>query len=191
MSIKRLVKTLEEKNTELQLYLNRYKDYSKKITVCGNHLTNLELSKNIIIELGNKTQENVLNYIENTVTLAIQSVFGDEFKFKITADVKRDQQEIYFFIEHNDNQVEPKEDTMSGGIIDLCSFALRIIYWSLENPRSMPVILLDEPFKHVSEGFRNQVSSFVSELSKLVGIQIIMVSHSENLIQNADNVIYI
>jgi DNA repair exonuclease SbcCD ATPase subunit len=191
MTTAQLEKIINAKETELQLAIERQKQIKYSLEQEKEELLDYEKIKSLVVELGNKTQQDIFTYIEETVTLALHSVFGNDFNFKIVSETKRDQQEVSFFIEHKGNLLEPKNNTMSGGVIDICSLALRVIAWSLENPQSSPIFFLDEPLKNPSKGFRPQVSQFIKELADLLNIQIIFVTHVDEFISNTDNVFYL
>jgi len=76
-------------------------------------------------------------------------------------------------------------DGCGGGLKDIVSFALRVAIWSLDS-ESSPVILLDEPFKFVSAGHRNQGAELLHTLSRKLGIQFVVVSHVAEIVNNAD-----
>jgi DNA repair exonuclease SbcCD ATPase subunit len=64
-----------------------------------------------------------------------------------------------------------------GGAIDVASFALRIALWSMQQPKTRPTLILDEPFKHLKGEVTNRkVLEMVNKISKKLNIQIIMVS---------------
>ena len=84
----------------------------------------------------------------------------------------------------NGNEFVPKDD-MGGGILDIISFALRIVLWGLETPKSRNLIILDEPFKQCGK-LITKACQMVKEISKMLGVQIIMVTHSDELIDIAD-----
>lgn len=63
---------------------------------------------------------------------------------------------------------------------------LRIASWSMERPRTRNVIILDEPFKFLSENYQDQASSMLKELSSRLGLQFIIVTHEPILASYAD-----
>ena len=191
MDINKIIKSLEAKNIELNLSIETYQKTKERIREEKDNLLKLEKLKTLIIEIGQKSQNSIIEYIESTVTMGLASVFGDEYKFKIEMTNKRDQSEVNFFIEHQGNLLEPKLDLLGGGIIDTCAFLLRLVVWSLTNSNGVNLFFFDEPFKMVSKEYIPKVSEMVKEMSSMLNIQIIMVSHNENLIENADNIIMI
>jgi hypothetical protein len=183
---------LLEKSTEYKLALQAIRKNRIAIAKEKKHIEVLQKVKAVVIEVGRNTQNEIKTYIEETVTLALQSVFGDDISFLVEFNyTKREQFEVYFYIKHLGIIMEPRKDTCGGGVIDVCSFALRLICLTLENPDTETVLILDEPFKNVSAAFIPAVGQMIVDIGNLLNIQIIMVTHTEPLIEEGTNVIYI
>jgi len=58
----------------------------------------------------------------------------------------------------------------------------------MRRPSSRNTFALDEPFRFVSRNLQPQASLMLREISQKVGLQVVMVSHSEDLIESADRV---
>ena len=64
-----------------------------------------------------------------------------------------------------------------GGVVYVGSFALLTAVFNLSQPKKRPILLLDEPFTGLKGKEANEKAiQMVKEISKQVGIQIIMVS---------------
>lgn len=138
----------------------------------------------VLAEVSKQTQEHLKERVEKLVTLCIQSVFDRDFEFKMNFQIKRNKMECELMITENGHEFYPKDD-LGGGLLDITSFALRVVLWSLENPRSRNLIILDEPFKQCGK-LITKACQMVKEISKMLGIQIIIVTHSDELIDIAD-----
>jgi hypothetical protein len=77
-------------------------------------------------------------------------------------------------------------DGHGGGIADVISFLLRVVVLSLARPRLAPVLILDEPFRHVSLEYLRGCSSLLRELNRSAGIQFVLVTHKPELVDAAD-----
>lgn len=142
-------------------------------------------AKWILVEVSKKTQENLKKNIDKLVNLCLNEVFPDRnFNFKTEFQIKRNKMECEFLVEVDGHEYSPKDD-MGGSILDIISFALRIILWSMEKPRSRNVIIMDEPFRFSGRLITNAVT-MVKELSEKLGIQFIINTHSDELIDIAD-----
>jgi len=144
----------------------------------------------IVKEVGLKTQQTLQFHISNTVSMALSSVFDDAYEMVVEFVQRRGKTECDLLFGRGDNQVNPLSAS-GGGAVDVASFALRIASWSMQLPRTRNVLLLDEPFKNVSEGLLPKASELLKQVSEQLGLQIIMVTHSDTLIESADNIIQI
>ena len=68
-----------------------------------------------------------------------------------------------------------------GGVVDVASFALRLSCLVLSKPPINRILILDEPFKFLSEDYRERVRILLETLSKEMKTQIILVTHIEEL----------
>lgn len=183
---------LYQKSIEYDIHKKELNSNKIKLLKERSLLRNTQNARAIIIQIGEKTQTEIKTYIEETVTLALQSVYGEDYKFIIDFDYsKRDQFEVYFFVEHLGIKLEPRKDTLGGGIIDVCSFALRLVCLTLENKDISSILILDEPFKNVSEKFIPSVGAMIVDIANMLDLQIIMVTHVDGFIESAQNNIHL
>lgn len=187
-----LDKILNESATELSLALKSYSSNRILIAKEKKLIEYLQMSKASVIKVGEDTQVEVIDYIEDAVTFALQTVYGSEYHFVVDFIYdKRDQVEVKFYLDRNSMLYEPRKDTISGGATDICAFSLRMVIYTLEDPNPAPIIVLDEPFKGVSKGYIPLVSEMIKELSNMLEIQLIISTHTDEIIELADNIIHL
>jgi DNA repair exonuclease SbcCD ATPase subunit len=183
---------LRKKEIELNLNTRKVSQLKKDVKSSEDLINHLEEIKEVITEVSKASQEKVKEYVENTVTMALKSVFGDEYGgFEIEFKQNRNQIEARFLVEHKGNKLEPRQDTIAGGAVDICAFALQMVSWSFESDECLPLMILDEPFKNISAKYLQNAINMVKELCSLLNLQIIMVTHIAEFIDCADNVILI
>lgn len=135
------------------------------------------------------TQGTVKGFIEEIVTLALSAVYGGEYRFRLDYSVRRNQTEakpvVLKISEDEEDEFDPR-DELGGGVVDVISLGLRLAAWAMGQEGSVPVFVLDEPAKFVSPDRLQRVAEMLGEVSRVLGLQIIMVSHDEALIDYAD-----
>jgi len=131
------------------------------------------------------TQKQVKGFIEEMITLVLQSVYGDEYRAELEYEIKRNKSEATCYVIKGENKRLLKSD-VGGGVIDIYSFAMRIVLWALLKEKTNPTFWLDEPFKNVGKGKMPQASEIVKTLSEEFGIQFIINTHDDGLIEQAD-----
>lgn len=136
--------------------------------------------------------------IERTVTFALRAVFGDAIQFRLGATIKRgaiaSRPEIGYRIGKPGKSIAKGTpaiawvglDEVGGGVVDVTAFALRVAILSMVRPKPFPVLIADEPFKHVSNKHLPAVASMLRSLADGSGIQFIIVSHEQEIADEAD-----
>ncbi len=172
--------------TELKLILNSLEEKEKEFNSLKEYNENLLKARIIIAETGKYTQTYLKEYIESMVTTALQSIFEEDYQFIIDFDIKRNKPEAKISLKIRGEEVDPR-DSVGGGVLDVASFALRLVLWSIKTPKSDNVIILDESFKFL-HGKMENVSKMIKDLSKKLDLQFIIISQLEEFSENADKI---
>lgn len=147
----------------------------------------LEISK----QVGLKTQQELEYHISNLVSAAISSVFPDNpYKFRALFIERRGKTECDLMLER-DGELIDALNSAGGGVVDIVVLALRIASLSMKSGRIRSILLLDEPFKHLSIDLQERAEIMLHELATKVGVQIICNSHTTSAIENSDKVFQI
>jgi len=146
-----------------------------------------EQAREIIREVGLKTQQQLQFHISDITSLALEAVFDNPYKLITEFIQRRNKTECDLYFERDGNRIDPLSAS-GGGTVDVASFALRVASWSIQRPRSRNVLILDEPFRYLSSDLLPKASEMLNQISKKLKLQIIMVTHAEELIENADRV---
>lgn len=142
----------------------------------------------VVQNVAQAMQKNIEEQVSNLVTMALESVFDEPYKFVLEFVQRRNKTECDVWLERGGERISPM-DASGGGVIDVASFACRVAFWALK--RTAPVLLLDEPMKFVSRSYQPAVGDMMKMLADKLGLQIVMTTHLQDLIEVADNVIEI
>lgn len=133
------------------------------------------------------TQQQLQYHISDVVSSALDTVFDDPYEMVVEFVQRRNKTECDLFFKKGDLILDPL--SASGcGAVDIASFALRVASWTMRKPRSRNVIILDEPFKHLSVDLLPQAGELLKKICDEMNVQIIMVTHSDELVDSADKV---
>lgn len=163
-------------------HIQKTEDEIKNIT---QQLRFAEKAQAIIQTVAKQTQQELEYHISEIVTLAFQSIFPNPYEFQLEFVIQRNKTEALIWFIRGGERAKPK-DACGGGVVDIASFALRIALWALKQPKSRNTLILDEPFKNLSANLQPKASQLLQELSKKLNLQIIMVTHCQELIGAAD-----
>jgi DNA repair exonuclease SbcCD ATPase subunit len=169
--LKGSVKTLRQKLRETQRSLHAH-----------------EAAREVIRKVGLETQKRLQFHISEITSLALEAVFDDPYALVAEFVERRNRTECDLSFERGGELVNPLTSS-GGGAVDIAAFALRVASWSMQTPKSRPVLILDEPCRFLSAGLLPKASEMLKEISERLGLQIIMVTHSEELMDSADRVI--
>ena len=184
--------TLEGLKGEKNSLIKQVQDTKKRIRILKREVDASEKVKQIIIHVAEQTQKQLEYHISSITSMAMSSVFPDPYEILVEFVQKRGKTEADIYFERNGNKFRPIESgelKVGGGAVDVAAFALQIALWSLQVSKTRPVLFLDEPLKFLKGGdLPEKGAKMIKEISSKLGIQIIMVSHSDEMIESADRV---
>lgn len=119
--------------------------------------------------------------ISKIVSKCLDAVFQDGTTFRIDFERKRHKTEAkLLFLDSDENELDPLTQN-GGGLIDVAALGLRLCAILLSKPQKRKLLVLDEPFKFVSEEFRLNLRELLLSLAKDMKFQVIMTTHDKLL----------
>lgn len=143
-------------------------------------LTDAEEAQKILQLVAQTVQQQAHDRIAGVVSRCLESVFEDPYEFRIVFEQKRGKTDARLVFMHDGQEVDPMTAS-GGGVVDVAAFALRLSCLMLSRPPLRRVLILDEPMKFVSERYRDRVRGMLEMLSSELGVQIIYVTHMNEL----------
>ena len=186
MDLKKLKKELEGKQSEKKYIIRDIKKLKAEVTKEKKKLIKAEQALIFVQDTALDTQRQLEFHINEMVTTGLNSVFEDGLGFVAEFELKREKTECKLMFEKNGHLIDPL--SFSGlGAADVAAFCLRAASLSMDK-KCPPVLILDEPFKHLDTEHHEAAGQLVNQISKSLGIQIIMVTHSTQFTKYADKV---
>jgi DNA repair exonuclease SbcCD ATPase subunit len=164
-------------------------DQEKALVDAAATIATWEQVQLLLTKTSEYAREQLKARIEETVTAALQAVFGDDLQFRVIIKEYRDQAAAEWQVVSKYGDVEVAanpQDARGGGIVDIVSLALRLAMLELARPKVMGPVVLDEPGKMVSKEYAGNMGYFLKQYAMKTGRQVILVSHNEELIAAAD-----
>ena len=168
------LKMLEKKESELRF---QQETSEKEVDI-------LEKCVSVIGVLAEKSKERIIPFMEKLITSGLQCVFGPEYKFKATMEIKGSKPVIDFYVVQD---IDGKELTLNlssnlvaGGTKDVVSVILRIIFKVLFRNVIKGPLILDESFSALDKERSKNLFPFLSSCAKDFDLQIILVTHDVN-----------
>lgn len=155
-----------------------------------------EQARTILQFIAQQTQQQIQVKFGHLVDLAQSMVFPRPYKLQFDFVPRRGRTEADLYLVRDERQTLPGFES-GGGAVDIAGFALQaaslMIYRKRKNPGTRPVLLLDEPFKHLKGEEANcRAIEMVKLIAEHTGLQIIMVSDERaarsDIVAGADKV---
>ena len=170
-----LTEKIASTESELKSALGRRDDSEKALVV--------------VREVANKVQRELEVQISDLVTTALDIVFPGEYEFNMEFKVSRGKTEVELSLIDKDGGKILPMDGVGGGVVDVCSFALRLACINLS--KAERVLIMDEPFRFVSKDRQEMVGVMLKKLCDELDVQVLMVTHEEGYADLADNTIHL
>lgn len=151
--------------------------------------THISEARELLALVALETQEQLRYHISEIVTLAMDAVLDEPYALEVDFVPKRGKTECELWFSRDGQRVKPM-DASGGGAVDVAAFALRVAIWSLKAHKTRATIVLDEPYRFLSVNLQPRAGKMLKELSRRLGLQFIMVTHSEALAECADKIIH-
>ncbi len=166
---------LERRKGKREQIQSTLKTAEEQIQEDRKSLRHHEKAKEVIRQVGLKTQQQLSYNINEITSLALNSVLDDPYDLELEFVERRDKTECDIYFVRDGIKIKPFD--AGGGAVDIAAFALRIASWSMQYPKTRNILILDEPFKHLKgEETNKRMLEMVQQISKKLGIQIIMIS---------------
>ena len=156
----------------------------QKVVVLDNDMVEWEQARDVVIRVMLATQGRVKTFVEDVVTQALSTIYGDNHSFELEYDQKRNQVEATPWIVIDGERNSPR-DEVGGGILDIASLAMRLAVWALTDPLPSRTFLLDEPSKFLSVDMQPEFGRMLAELADMLDVQFVVVTHSPEVAEAA------
>lgn len=166
---------------DLRLSQSQVKLEQSALVEATDALSDAEEAQKIAQLVAQSVQQQAHKRISAVVSRCLGAVFDDPYEFKIKFEQKRGKTEAVLVFVRDGVEHDPLTSS-GGGAVDVAAFALRVACVVLARPAVQRVLIMDEPFKFVSEQYRGRVRSMLETLSNDLGVQIIMVTHVTELV---------
>lgn len=149
--------------------------------VSNKRMNTLDLTQALVQKVAQETQSQLKYHLEDIVNALLKTCFDESFAFTIDFELKRGRTEANLLLLKDGFEVAPK-----GGIADIISLGMRVATWSIGNTRN--VLCLDESLKWLSADLQPMAAQTLSEITKKLGLQVILVTHLPSIIERGDNI---
>jgi DNA repair exonuclease SbcCD ATPase subunit len=177
--------SISKADIKMSLLLDKQKNTREDLNGKKERQKGLEKAQVFLQKVAQDTQGQLRYYVKDIVQLALDTCFPGEYEFDLVYEIKRGKTEAKLLFLSGDEEIDPL-DASGGGVVDIAAFALRIAQWTLGSTRN--TIILDEPFKHLSDDLQPLGAEVLKQLSDKLKIQFIIVTHRKEITGVADKI---
>ena len=137
-------------------------------------------AQQIVQTVAAAVQASAHKQIASVVTRCLETVFGEQYGFRIDFERKRGKTEAKLIILKEGLVLDDPLNECGGGIVDLSALALRLVSIVLSRPAKRRLLVLDEPFRNVNGSeYRAAVNTLLPMLAKELNLQLIIATGND------------
>lgn len=178
---------LEQRKGRAAQLEQELKECKRALKLVDRDLQKHEQAREVVKKVGLATQQQLEYHFSDIVTSALEAVFPNPYALSVKFVERRGKTECDIGFARDGDVLDPLSAS-GGGAVDIASFALRIAAWSMLTPRSSSILILDEPFRYLSSNLQNKAGEMLREVTKKLGLQLLIITHEEELENCADKI---
>jgi len=171
---------LNKKLAELEVARSSFRSLDNSLNETREQAQPAETAQELAQHVAQVIQQKAHDQIARVVSRCLSAVFDEPYEFRIHFERKRGRTEARLTFDRDGMEVDPMTAS-GGGVVDIASFALRLSCLILNKPPLRRAMVMDEPFRFVSEEFRDRVKALLETLSEEMKTQFVMVTHINEL----------
>lgn len=180
-------KLLERERGEVEALVRRAKTAQQKAGEAKELEAACDEASKLLGKFADERQAHVVKSIEGIATAGLTSVFAEDIELKLTQVIRARRVEVDVSVV-TDGLETPVLEARGGGLAAVAAFLLRVTVLLLSRG-TRRLLVLDEPFAHLSSEYAPRAAEFVAELAEKTGLQVIMVTHDDAFSEAADRVV--
>lgn len=182
------LKQLERSILNLQYGIKANKELLDKTRADLESVTDqlqiLSIAGETMKRIGEQKKKATIEMFERVITMAINEVFGFDYKFSIEVSSEKRVLTKFKLIKPDGMELDIME-SCGGGIVDVVAFVLKALMLASIRPRRQSVMFMDESFAHVSEEYVPKVAALLKSLSAQLNMKFLLVTHQSTFLDVA------
>ncbi|RKY82559.1 hypothetical protein DRQ07_01000 [candidate division KSB1 bacterium] len=161
------------------------KELSEVITDIKKNIEILTKTSAVLKHLLDSMVKDEIERMSGLITYGLKSIFDDQ-DLVFSPEITKKNGKIYIDLKTSNNGIEGNFESFGGSVAVIESFLLRVLCILKKNLAKL--MLLDETFAAVGEEYIANTSNLIKELSKKLGLDVLLVTHQKDFQQNADHI---
>lgn len=157
-----------------------------KVVALTQNIANMEEAALVVGAVEKAQQEQLKVKLEKLISYALTVIFERTYQFVVQFESRGAQSEARFMVVDEQGSMQSIKDAHGGGLLVVVAYLLRAIVMMSAQPRLVPLMIDDEPFAQVSADFRPRLVEFLQKFAESSGVQLIIVTHMQDLADIGD-----
>ncbi len=183
------VRDLQRQTDQIDGFYKSYLQQKKDLTETVNSLKSdidRDIKTSIVIKslLDFMVKDEVAK-MASLITYGLKTIFDDQ-DLSFIPEITKKNDKINIELKTNNGGIEGGFKAFGGSVAVIESFLLRIL--CMLKKKYARILILDETFAAVGEEYIANTGKLIAELSKKIGLDVLLVTHQKEFQHNADNV---
>jgi ABC-type iron transport system FetAB ATPase subunit len=164
-------------------------DFINELATIKGEIDILTKTSTVLKHLLDNMVKDEISKMAGLVTYGLKTIFDDQ-NLTFAPKIVKKNEKIHIELKTRDGApgffIEGEFESFGGSVAVIESFLMRIL--CLIKKKLARLMLLDETFAAVGQDYIPNTSRLISQLSKKLGVDILLVTHQNEFQNNADNV---
>jgi DNA repair exonuclease SbcCD ATPase subunit len=186
-------RVLTTRQGEAAALARQYRELQAEIAELAAVRSAADRVSGVLASIGSERDAAARAQVEALVTAGLTAIFEENLSFHLVESTSRQTPQIDFVVKtHLPDGSSFETDVLSargGGLAAVVGLLLRVVLILLtraSGKKSSDVLVLDETLAHLSREYLDAAGQFLRTLVDSTGLQILMVTHSPELVEFAD-----
>jgi len=186
MTIIELQRKTDQIDGFIQAFRTRETDLKKETGSIKEEIELLTKASTVLKHLLDLMVKDEIEKMAGLITYGLKTIFDDQNLTFLPVITKKNEK-MHIDLRTKRDEIEGFcLDSFGGSVAVIESFLLRVLCMLKLNMARL--MLLDETFAPVSKEYISNTSKMVSELSKKLGMDVLLVTHQDGFMDNADHI---
>jgi len=183
------VKDLQRRTDQIDGFYQAYRQQEKELTKTVDNLKkNIDRdvkASTVLKHLLDIMVKDEVTRMAGLITYGLKTIFEDQ-NLTFIPEITKKNEKIYIELKTNNDGIEGGYKSFGGSVAVIESFLLRVL--CLLKKKFAKFMILDETFSAVGVEYIANTGKLISELSKKIGLDVLLVTHQKEFQNSADHV---
>lgn len=185
IAVKDLQRQTDQIDGFYKAFIQQEKDLTETISNLKKDIDRDVKASAVLKHLLDTMVKDEIERMAGLITYGLKTIFDDQ-DLMFLPEITKKNNKINIELKTRNGDIEGGYKAFGGSVAVIESFLLRIL--CLLKKKNAKLMVLDETFSAVGEEYIANTGKLIRELSKKIGLDVLLVTHQKEFQHNADNV---